>query len=316
MSNNPTKTLAQGAMMIALFTILVAISFFAPIISIVAALFAPLPIAWYSAKVERNRSILVTVVAIILPFFIGGLLILPMSLIFATIGFVIGDALRLKKSKLYLYLSTSITLLITFAIQYVISLRLFEFDVIKDSMKLMRETYEKSNAFSKEVTGQATFSKEDLAEMFSMVEMTIPASITLGVLGFAFVIITVNLPLLRRFGIEAPKFAAFKNLRLSKAVLWYYLITLTINLFIRPEFGSNLYMVTLNLSVILWVLLTIQGISFMHFTIDAFRLPPFIKVMGTVLAIPLYSFVVLLGIIDLGFNIRNYVEDKTQKMGS
>ena len=54
----------------------------------------------------------------------------------------------------------------------------------------------------------------------------------------------------------------------------------------------------------------------MHFTIDAFRLPPFIKVMGTVLAIPLYSFVVLLGIIDLGFNIRNYVEDKTQKMGS
>ena len=165
-------------------------------------------------------------IAIIITFFVGGLLILPFSLIFAAAGVAIGDALRLKKSKIYLFISTSITLLVTFAIEYLISLRLFGFDFIQDSLKLMRESYEKSIEFSENMTGQTPISNEMLQEMFTMIEMTIPASITIAMLTFAFILIVVNLPLLKRFGIEVPKFAAFNNLRLPKAVLWYYLIVL------------------------------------------------------------------------------------------
>ena len=81
----------------------------------------------------------------------------------------------------------------------------------------------------------------------------------------------------------------------------------------RPETGSTLYMIMLNVSLILWVLLTIQGLSLIYFIIDVNGLPRFIKVLSTLIAIPLYSFVILLGIIDLGFNVRDFIKEKIKK---
>lgn len=313
MPKNETKGLVQGAMMVAIFTILVAIAMNVPIISIVASLFAPLPIAWYSATYARKMSILVTVVAVLMSFFIGGILVAPVALILATAGLVIGDGLRLKKSKVYLFISTSVVLLFTFAIEYLISLRLLEFDLIQDSLTMMKESYTTSLEFVESTTGQSPLTEEMLADMFRMVEMTIPASVTLAMLFVSIIFITFNLPLLKRFGIDVPKFAAFKNLRLPRAVLWYYLIAVSINLFVRPEMGTTLYMITLNISLILWVLLTIQGLAFIFYVLEAYKSPPFLKVVTVFMAIPLYSFVILIGILDLGFNLREYINNKTQK---
>lgn len=313
MPNNETKRLVHGAMMIALFTVLIAVAFYVPFISIIAMGFAPLPIAWYSATYNRGSSISVAAVAIFITFFIGGLLILPFSLIFAAVGVAIGDALRLKKSKIYLFMSSSILLLFTCAVLYLISLRLFEFDLIQDSMTLMRESYINSMEFAEELTGQAPISEDGLQQMFDAMEMTLPASITITVFALTFVLIALNLPMLKRLKVEVPKFAAFKNLRLPRAVLWYYLIVLCINLFMNPEVGSMVYIITINLSMILWVLLTIQGISLIHFYLDENGLPAFLKVMATIIAIPLYSFVILLGILDLGFNVRGFITERTKK---
>ena len=313
MPNNQTKGLAHGAMMIALFTIFIAIAFYVPIISLVATFFAPLPIAWYSAKYDRKSSLLVAFIGCIITFFFGGLLIIPFSLIFAAVGFVIGDALRLKRSKVFLLMSTGMTVLITFAIQYVISLKLFETDFIKESMVLMRESYEKSIEISQNLTGQVAIEEQTLNLMFDTMEILIPASITIAVFFFSFIIITLNLPMLKRFGVNVPKFSAFKNMRLPKAVLWYYLIVLSINLFISPESGTALYVICLNFSLILWFLLTLQGISLIHFILDVYGSPKFLKVLATIMAIPLYSFFVLIGIVDLGFDIRSIIKGKIQK---
>lgn len=313
MPNNQTKRLAHGAMMIALFTIFIVIAFNVPIISLVATLFAPLPIAWYSAKYDRSSSILVAIIGCIISFLFGGLLILPFSLIFVSIGVVIGEALRLKKSKVFLMMSTGITVLITFAIQYVVSLKLFETDFIKESMQLMRESYTKSMELSQNLTGQAPISTQALDSMFDLLEAALPASITISIFLLTFIMISVNLPMLKRFGINVPKFHAFKNMRLPKAVLWYYLIVLAINLFFKPETGTALFVICLNLSLVLWLLLTLQGISFIHFCLDAYGSPRFLKVLATIIAIPLYSFFVIIGIVDLGFDIRSFVKGKIHK---
>lgn len=314
MQNNQSKKLAHGAMMIAVFAVLMAIVFYVPLVNFIAMFIAPLPIIWYSATYDRKSSLLVTFIAVIIPSFVGGLLVLPASLIFAATGMAIGDAIFNKKSKVFMFISTSIVLLITFAVQYLIALRLFEFDFINDSLSIARRSYEESIDLIEKMTGQSPISKEDLADMFSIVEMTIPAAITLAVFVLAFIFISINLPIMKRFiKADVPKFPSFSHLRLPRAVLWYYLITLTINLFVQPELGTSLYVIMINVSLILWVLLTLQGISVIHFTIDTFGLPKMLKVLSTIVAIPLYSFVILLGIIDLGFNIREYIQAKKQK---
>ena len=107
MQNNQSRKLAHGAMMAALFTVLMAIVFYVPMANMIAMLFAPLPIIWYSATYDRKSSLFVAIIAILITFFIGGLLILPGSLIFAAAGVVIGDALFNKKSKVYMFSITS-----------------------------------------------------------------------------------------------------------------------------------------------------------------------------------------------------------------
>ncbi|MEG0471219.1 MAG: YybS family protein [Solibacillus sp.] len=313
MQNNQSKKLAHGAMMIALFAVLMAIAFYVPLVNIIAVLVAPLPIIWYSATYDRKSSLLVTFIAVSITFFVGGLIILPGSLIFAAAGMAIGDAIYNKKSKVFMFISTSIVVLISFANLYLISLRLFEFDFINDSLVLFRKSYEESIEFAEKMSWQTPVSKEGLTEMFSIVEMTIPAAITLSVFVFTLTFISINLPIVKRFKVDVPKFPSFSQLRLPRAVLWYYLITLTVNLFVQPDLGTPLYVVMINVSLILWVLLILQGISVIHFTIDTFGLPKMLKVLSTIVAIPLYSFVILLGIIDLGFNIREYIQAKKQK---
>lgn len=315
MQNNQSRKLAHGAMMIALFTVLMAIVFYVPMANIVAALIAPLPIIWYSAHYDRKSSALVFVAAVVVTFFIGGLLILPASLIFAAAGMTIGDAIFNKKSKVFMFISTSVVLLITFAIQYVIAVRLFEVDFIRESLDLMKTSYMESIKLSEKITGQVTPKEvmDNLTGMLNTLEMTIPATITLVMLLFALLFMSVNLPILKRLKVDVPKFAKFSELRLPRSVLWYYLIVLSINLFVRPEPGSALAVIMLNVSMILWVLLTVQGISFIHYMLDCYKQPKFLKVISTFVAIPFYSFVVLIGIIDLGFNARDYIQQKSQK---
>ena len=313
MPNNQTKAMTQGAMMIALFLILVALAFYVPLVNLIAFLVAPLPLAWYSATYSRGLSIGVGLVAIAASIFIGNLLIVPLALILAIVGLVIGDCLREKKSKIYLLMATGTAILITFALQFVLLVRFFDVNFIEESMQLARDTYEQSLEYSASLTGGEVQMEEQMKQMFDTMEMALPASITLSVFALAFFMVLVILPILKRLRVEVPKFSPFRDMRLPRAILWYYLIVLSINLFVQPEFGSTFYVVMLNCWMVLGVLLTLQGISFIHFVIDAFHYPAFLKVLATIFAIPMYNFIVLLGIIDLGFNLREWVKVKSEK---
>lgn len=313
MPNNSTRRLAHGSMMIAIFAVLVAIAFYAPIISIIAAVFSPLPIAWYAATYSRKSSIAVAVVATCITFFFGGLLIVPFALIFSAVGFAIGDALRIKASKLYLFISSSITLLFTFAVQYLISLKLFEVDFIQDSLEMMRVSYEESLKLMVELTGQEIMSAAELTEMFNIMNTMIPATVTIAAFMLTFILISINLPLLKRFKIEVPKFNSFKNMRLPKIVLWYYFIVLCFTLFVKLEAGSLVYTIVMNMSFVLWMLLILQGISLIFYVLEAYNKPKFIKVLVAIFTLPFYSIYILIGILDLGFNVRGFIERKGQQ---
>lgn len=311
MPNNQTKAITHGAMMIALFLVLIALAFYIPIVNIIALIFAPLPLAWYSATYERGISITISFLAVMSSIVIGSIMILPFAFILGLAGLVVGDCLRQKKSKVFLLMATGIAILFAFAIQFLVMTRFFELNFIDEGMKLARESYEESLEYSAKVMGRAV-PTEQLTQTFDMMQTILPASITIMVFTLAIIIVAVNLPILKRLGVQVPQFALFRDMRLPRAVLWYYLIVLSINLFMQPEVGTTLYVVMMNLSIVLWVLLTLQGISFIHFAIDTFNYPTYLKVLATLLAIPLYSFVVLIGILDLGFNLRDWVRAKSK----
>ncbi|MGE7838220.1 YybS family protein [Viridibacillus arvi] len=313
MPKNKTQQLTQGAMMAVIFTALLAITSYIPILSLVTIWFISFPVAWYSAMYDRKASMIVAVVSIGVSILVTGIMSLPLAIIFCLAGFLIGDTLRMKKSKVYLFMTTGISVLLSMAIMYVISVKLFNVDSLKIMLEIARESYERSNELAKTMPGVKALTVEQLEQMFDLVTMVMPTMITMSVFMITFIIITVNLPLLKRFGITVPKFAPFKDLQLPRSVLWYYMLVLIVTLFIKPESGSFADMAFLNLSFILSTLLLLQGISFIHYYVHEQEWPKWIAIVSTILALPLYSFVTLLGIVDLGFNIRALVTGTPRK---
>ncbi|WP_146553793.1 YybS family protein [Rummeliibacillus sp. SL167] len=313
MPENQTRRITHGAMMVALFTILLAISTYIPLLNIVTIWFISLPVAWYSAKYSRSSSLLVAIVSVAMSTLICGIMTLPLAIVVAVIGFVIGDIIRSKKSKIFLLMTTAFVVLISITIEYIVSVKLFNIDILKEMTMNIRKSYEKSNEIAKAMTGQAPISAEQLNTMIDTIQMGMPTIITLLVFFLTFIIISVNLPLLHRLGIEVPKFAPFRDLRLPRAILWYYLAVLIITLFMKPDVGSFIYIVVLNLSFLLSMLFLLQGISCIHFFMYQQGWPKWTAYVGTILAFPLSSFVILLGITDLGFNIRGLISGMTRK---
>lgn len=313
MPNEQTKRLTMGAMMIAIFTILLAISFYVPILNIVTSFFIALPIIWYSIKFDRNAAILVTVVSMGMSFFVGGLLALPLAFIHAPLGLVIGDSIRRKKSKLYLFIAAGMMFLFTTVVQYLVAVLLLGINPIEEFLVMVRESYEQSGNMLERYGALPEGYDKLVAETLSMFEIVLPSIIIIAVFVSALIIIILNLPVLKRLGVDVPKFPPFREMRLPKAVLWYYLVVLIVSLFVELEKGTFAFMVFANATIVLRGLLFLQGISLIHFYIYEQKWPKWAVIVATILAFPLQSFVLLLGVIDLGFNIRSFMKDMNRK---
>lgn len=312
MPNNQTQKLVQGAMTVAIFSVLLLIALYVPLAWLVAAMFLSLPFAWYGAKYSWKDTLLVAIAALLISFILGNIIAVPVVLPLIILGSVMGYFIQLKKTKVQHLMAAGTVLLLSLAIIYVGFSKLLKIDILATGIKELRATYEQANKMALDMTGQEVIPDKELNIMFENMQMSMPASITIACFAMAFIIVMLNMGVLRRLRVNVPKFTAFKDMRLPKAVLWYYMIVLIINLFVRPEVGTTLYVITLNLFMVLAILLILQAFSFIFFVMDYKNIPKAFSFIAVILAIPLASFIILIGIIDLGFDVRGYITQKKQ----
>ncbi|WP_342542590.1 DUF2232 domain-containing protein [Paenisporosarcina sp. FSL H8-0542] len=313
MPNEQAKQLTLGAMIIALFSILLAVSFYVPVLNLITILFLALPIAWYSAKFSRAASIYVVVLSMGISYFVGGLMAIPFALIHVLLGFIIGDTIRLKKSKLFMLMASAIVLIVSIVIEYVILVLLFKFNPVKEMLVYTKDQYDQLGTFLEQYNTLPKNYDQTISDVLFMFETVMPTLLILGIFCFVFVFINIQLPVLRKLGLDVPKFPAIRHMRLPKSILWYYMIVMVVTLFVELTQGTFAFMVLANVTMMLRVMLTLQGISFIHFYIHEKGWPKWVAIVATFLAFPLQSLTVLLGIFDLGFNIRSFVKDKNKK---
>ncbi|TWT06267.1 DUF2232 domain-containing protein [Planococcus sp. CPCC 101016] len=311
MQNQQTRQLTNGAMMAAVFTVLLAISVYVPVLSIVSTLILALPVAWYSAKYPWKASALFASVCLVLSFIIGGLLSLPLALTFVPFGLAIGISIYYKKSKLFMFMGAGIVLLLSLMVQYVASIALFGINVLEESIATFVGAFKQVGS-TMESMGASEESMEQYNELFSQLQFSIetlmPVLLVMSVFMTVWVLFLILLPIMKRLGIAVPKFPPFRNMKLPKSVLWYYLIVLLVSLLSELEPGTMAYMIFINATVLLQFLLFLQGISFYHFYIHQEGWPKWVTVLVTLLALPLQSFTSIVGIVDLGFDIRGWVK--------
>ena len=111
MPSTKNQSLVYGAMMTALFVILLFMTVYIPVVSFFTAFITPLPLMWYGAKFTPKQTVLVATVSIIVGTLLGGIIVAPTALSFAVIGVVIGMGIRANYSKVALLMATGLTVL-------------------------------------------------------------------------------------------------------------------------------------------------------------------------------------------------------------
>lgn len=313
MPKTKNQALVYGAMMTALFVILLFITAFVPVVSFFTAFITPLPVMWYSAKFERNQALLVTTVSILVGSLLGGILVIPAALSFAVIGLIIGMAIQANYNKVSLLMATGLTVLGITVVMYVALMQFMGMDVIKEMLTMTRESYITMNEAFLATSGKEAMSVADINQLMTMLEALIPALVAMSSFLMAFLMLTINLPILQRLGITTPKFAPFKDMRLPHSILWYYLVVVTIKLFVNPEVGTTIYTITYNLDVVLSVLLVLQAFSLIHYYLASRGVSKTVGTIICVLLVPLFPLLVLVGVLDLGMDIRSFITNKIKK---
>lgn len=313
MQKNQSSYLTFGSLMIALFAILIAMSVYVPILTIITSLIAPLPLAWYSAKFQRKESLLVMVVAIFISFIIGGIVGLTLGLVVGPVGFIIGDSLRKKQSKLYMLMAAGIFVLLMTAVQYIISILVLNMNLIEQFLEGTKIYYEQAGKIL-ETAGQKPKNYDEMVKQIIIAfEAMLPTLFIFMAFFQAFVYVSILLPILKKLKVPVPKFPKYMYFKLPKAVLWYYLVVAIISLVTTFEVGTFSYMLIINATFLLRALLLLQGISIIQYYFHVQGWPKWSAILATFLAIPLNSFVIILGVLDLGFNLRAYLKDRFKK---
>lgn len=314
---NQSKKITEGALLTAIFIVLLFLVLFVPIIGTIGLFALPIPFIIYASKHGFTPALLMLTVAIAISFMIATAASLPFTIFAGIGGIFIGVAIHRNLSPYETLARGSLGfivgfLLIILALQFLLNINIYyEIDkLITESMNMIRTFIEQ--------TGVGT-SEEQIKlfeDQMNLYKDLLPSSIAIVSLFFAFISQWLSYKILNRMGNVKRAFPPFKNLNFPVAIIWFYFFALILSL-VELDPSSGLYLVVQNTLALLTVFVAIQGFSFIFFYADhkkAHKAVP-ITILIVTLIIPfLFMFIVrIIGIIDLGFSLKERIANSENK---
>nr|WP_235702139.1 YybS family protein [Bacillus altitudinis] len=285
---------------------------YVPLLAIIFFMAAPIPIILYTIRHGLKKGIAAGAIGIVISFLIGsinGLLSAPM-LIAVGVGMGVFYSRRQPGQAI---ITGALIYLFSFLIYFVVSVQLFQVDILgvaKESidqiMPMVESTLKQSGASDQEIAKQL----KQFREMQDTALNSLPVALLIFVTLMSFVNHWFVRPLIKRFVPDMPALKKFKDMRLPKSMVWYYLLTLLLML-IQPEKGSFLSLVQTSAFQILFILVLIQGFSFIFYYChekNISKVVPIFAVVLTILFPPIGVIVRIIGIADIGFDLREKVK--------
>lgn len=248
------------------------------------------------------------VASILLSLIVGTVFAIPLAITFGLTGLVMGDFIREKKSREAIYFGGSIAFLLTVVLTYAISVAFFQIDFIDETIAATKASIESSLSIMDSL-GQ-TPNEKQMEELLAGIDAGRYLKPTLFVMAAflaVFFIQLVSFPIAKRFQVEISSWKPFRYLQLPKSILWIYLFSIIASMIFNPEEGSFSFMAIVNIAFLLQWLMVLQGLAFIYYFSHVKKFPRAVPIMFTigVLLFPQLLYIVrILGIIDLGFDLR------------
>ena len=300
--------------MMSIFSVMMLFYLYVPLLSIIFFLAAPIPIILYTIRHGLKKGIAAGAIGIVISFLIGSMAGLMSAPILIAVGLGMG-AFYSRRQPGNAIITGALIYLFSILISFVVSVQLFQIDI----MSIAKESIEQMMPMVESVLKQSGASEKDIAkqlkqfkEMQDMALSALPVALLIAVTLMAFVNHWFVRPLLKRFVSDMPALKKFKDMRLPKSMVWYYLLTLLLML-IQTEKGSFLWLVQTSAFQILFILVLIQGFSFLFYYCHEKNISKAVPIFAVVLTVffpPIGVIVRIIGIADIGFDLREKVKNK------
>lgn len=313
---NKSKQVTEGAVLTAVFIILLLLSFL-PLLSIITSFLLPLPFIIFTYKHGWKPALIMVMSAFLLGYIITNILAISITIIAALGGVVIGNAMHHKRSAYETWAQGTAG----YAVALVLALLFvqFAFDInfsaeIDQQMGSLVSQFEQiveQVDLGEEVAEQFNLLKEQMGLVINLM----PLAIVMASLLQAFISQWVAYKIINRIEHKKYHFPPFRKLTFPSAILWVYLITMLLT-FTQPDPEGMLFIAVQNIMLLASVLILIQGVSFIFFFLYIKKLSPALSVIGIVLVLffaPIvFPLLRILGIIDIGFKLRERLTESEE----
>lgn len=307
---NQSKKITDGALLTAVYLVILLVAIFIPLLGAFALLFLAIPFIMYTEKHGTKSAVMMLIVAGLLSMMFATIVSVPVTLLFGIGGITIGAALHKQVKPYEVWARGAVgfiagILIVLLLGQFVLGVNVYEqFDAAtEESMDMVQS-----------MVKQVGLSGEDMELLMEQTENQVqnfrdllPASIAILGIIFAFFSQWLGYKVINRLERKSYYFPPFNQFNLPISIIWLYLIALLVSLFTGAE-DSSTYIVAFNVITLLSVLLIIQGFSFLFFYTDLKKWPkavPYI-VLGLSVLFPFFLMFIMrfIGILDIGLGLK------------
>lgn len=316
MNQNQSKKLTDGALLIVIFFILMSVAIFVPGALMIIIFVLPLPFIIYAYRYDWQPSLIMFSAAILFSLFFAVVVSLPLTILAGLGGIMIGTAAHRKLSPYETLGRGTLGFIAGLLFIYIFTQVFLQIDLANEIDVMMEESIE----ISQDVMVEFGFpeltedSLEQVTTRLSMIKDLIPVGLAMISIMIAFISQWLGYKFLNRIEKLQLYFPPFRELRLPVTLVWIYFLAFIFMLMDLEPDGS-IYIAVNNVISLVGMFIVLQGISFMFFMAHQKKWPKAFPIIGVImmLILPLIfvNIVRIIGIIDIGFGIRDrYLENK------
>ncbi|GAB3797861.1 YybS family protein [Virgibacillus kimchii] len=312
---NQSKRVTDGALLMAIFILLMLITVFVPFISLFSLFLLPVPIVLFASRYDWKSAALMVVATIILSMLLATLASLPIAVMMALGGVLIGNAIYINASAYDTWARGTLGFVAGLLFAFVFAQLIFQVNLLEQLEQTMNESLEMTGNMMGQFGVQEQM-EETQAMMQDMIGVMIdlfPVFLAGTAVLLALISQWVSYKIINRVERKDYRFPPFRQLRFPISLIWVYFVAFILS-FLVAEPGSTLYIAVQNMFVLVGLLLAVQGFSFIFFYAhhkNMSKALPVISIILTVLFPMIFLYLIrIIGIIDLGFGLRDRLADK------
>lgn len=305
---NQSRAVTEGAIFAGIYIVLLFITVFVPLLSIISIILLPIPFVIYTYRYGVKYASIMFIATLLITMIVATVFSLPTTILMGLGGMSLGWALNEGKGTYETWARGAIGFSLGLGFVYVITQFVFEINWTEEIREMIDNSLETSiNLFTQFGYELDEASINLLTEQMQSYLYLIPTGIVIFGVLLAFLTLWISYKIINRLENKSYHFPKFRDFKLPNSLIWYYLAGIIL-VWIFTDPSETMYLVAINLYTLTGLLLVLQGISFMFFFTHYKKWSKAIPIILLVLLFLYPVFLLypmrILGIIDLGFQLR------------